>query len=223
VEQHNLKIISIEYVTYDVLRFQTEKPQHINFTPGQAADISINKEGWQNEIRPFTFTCLPENDYLEFTIKTYPSHKSVTNELLHLKTNDELILHNVFGTIAYKGEGMFIAGGAGVTPFISIFRYLQTKNEIGNNKLIFANKTKSDIILEQEFNELLGNNSVNILSDENVNGYTYGRVTEDFLTANSVGLYKIFYVCGPPPMMDSIEKQLMDLHVNENSIVKEAL
>ena len=222
MEQHNVIIRSIEYVTYDVLRFQTEKPQQFYFTPGQAAEISINKENWQNEKRPFTFTCLPEDDYLEFTIKTYPSRKGVTNELLHLKTNDELILHDVFGAIAYKGEGVFIAGGAGVTPFISIFRYLQSKNEIGNNKLIFANKTKSDVILELEFKELLGNNFINILSDEKVEGYAYGRVTEDFIKANSGGLNKIFYVCGPPPMMNAVEKQLTDLHVDENSIVKEA-
>ena len=100
------------------------------------------------EKRPFTFTCLPDDDYLEFTIKTYPSHKGVTNELLQLKQNDELILHDVFGAIAYKGEGVFIAGGAGVTPFISIFRFLRSKNEVGGNKLIFANKAKADIILE---------------------------------------------------------------------------
>lgn len=42
-----------------------------------------------------------------------------------------LILHEVFGTISYQGEGLFIAGGAGVTPFISLFRSLKSKNEIG--------------------------------------------------------------------------------------------
>lgn len=97
-------------------------------------------------MRPFTFTCLPEDNYIEFTIKTYPARKSVTNQLLQLKAGDELILHDVFGDIAYKGAGVFIAGGAGVTPFIAIFRYLQSKNIVGNNKLIFANKTKADII-----------------------------------------------------------------------------
>ena len=145
IKQHPVKIKSFKHITHDVLQIVTEKPQHYNFTPGQATEVAINKNGWQNEKRPFTFTCLPDNDYLEFTIKTYPSHKSVTNELLQLGKNDELILHDVFGAISYNGEGVFIAGGAGVTPFISIFRYLQSKNEIGNNKLIFANKTKDEI------------------------------------------------------------------------------
>ncbi len=182
MKQHIVKIKSIQHITHDVLQIVTEKPQKYNFTPGQATEVSINKKGWKDEKRPFTFTCLPENDYLEFTIKTYPSHKSVTNELLQIKKDDELILHDVFGAIGYKGEGVFIAGGAGVTPFISIFRYLQSKNEVGESKLIFANKTKDDIILEEEFKKILGKNFINILSEEKADGYEYGQITMKFST-----------------------------------------
>jgi ferredoxin-NADP reductase len=221
MEQHIVKIRSIKKVTHDVLQIVTEKPAHFNFNPGQATEVSINNQYWKEERRPFTFTCLPDNDYIEFTIKTYPSHKSVTNQLLQLTKGDELILHDVFGDIAYKGEGVFIAGGAGVTPFISIFRHLQAKHEIGNNKLIFANKTKDDIILEEEFKDLLGKNFINILSDEDIAGYGKGYITEDFIKANIDDLDRNFYVCGPPPMMDAIEKMLVNLHVDEKLIVKE--
>ena len=193
MEQHLVKIESIDKVTHDVLKIVTERPQEYNFTPGQATEVSINKSGWQEEKRPFTFTCLPDDDYLEFTIKTYPSHKGVTNELLQLKQNDELILHDVFGAIAYKGEGTFIAGGAGVTPFISIFRFLRSENEIGGNKLIFANKRKDDIILKQEFESLLGNNFINILSDEKTTEFAHGYITKEFLKANITDLKKKIY------------------------------
>ena len=220
--QHIVKIKLIEKVTHDVLQIVTEKPSKYTFTPGQATDVSINNTDWKEEKRPFTFTCLPDNDYIEFTIKTYPSHKSVTNQLLQLNKNDELILHDVFGNIAYKDEGVFIAGGAGITPFISIFRYLHSKNEIANNKLIFANKTKADIILEEEFKSLLGENFINVLSDENIDGYESGYITEDFLQANIGDLNRNFYVCGPPPMMDAIEKMLANLQINEKLIIKEA-
>ena len=216
-----IKILSLQKVTHDVLQIRTEKPADLSFHPGQAADISINKEGWQDEIRPFTFTCIPENDYLEFTIKTYPSRKGVTNELLTLKPNDSLHLHGVFGDINYQGEGLFIAGGAGITPFISIFRHLHSKGEVGNNKLIFANKTSADIILEQEFKTLLGDHFINILSDEKKEGYANGFITEDFIQQHSRGLNK-FYLCGPPPMMDAVEKHLAHLQVDEKLIIKEA-
>jgi ferredoxin-NADP reductase len=221
MNQYIVKINSIKHITPDVLQIVTEKPQGYSYTPGQATSIAINKEGWKDEKRPFTFTSLPDNDFLEFTIKTYPSHKGVTNELLKLKKDDELILHDVFGAIAYKGEGIFIAGGAGVTPFISIFRYLQSKKEIGNNKLIFANKTKDDIILASEFEKLLGENFINILSDEKADGYAHGQITEGFLKAHISDSTKNVYVCGPPPMMDAIEKQLANLKIDEKQIIKE--
>jgi ferredoxin-NADP reductase len=221
MNQTIVKIKSIQHITHDVLQIVTEKPNNYYFIPGQATEIAINKNGWKDEKSPFTFTSLPDNDYLEFTIKTYPSHKSMTNELLKIKKDDELILHDVFGAINYKGEGVFIAGGAGVTPFISIFRYLHSKNEIGESKLIFANKTKEDIILEQEFKNLLGNNFINILSEEKANGYANGLITMDFLQDNFGGINQYFYLCGPPPMIEFVEKQLQDLNVGEKHIIKE--
>ena len=130
-------------------------------------------------------------------------------------------MHDVFGTIAYKGTGVFIAGGAGVTPFISIFRHLQSKNVIGSNKLIFANETKNDIILEQEFKDLLGNNFINILSDDKVDAYAHGRIIEEFLKADIADLSKKIYLCGPEIMMEAIEQQLANLGVDAKSIIKE--
>lgn len=221
MEQHNVKVKSVNKVTHDVLQIRTEKPSGFKFEPGQATEIFINKEGWEKEGRPFTFTCLPTENFLEFTIKTYPEHIGVTNELLNLKANDELILNDVFGTIHYQGEGVFIAGGAGVTPFISILRNLNGSNQLGNNKLIFANKTKKDIILEEEFNHMLGKNFINILSDEKTEGYFSGMISEEFLKPHIEGVNKKFYVCGPPPMMDAILKQLGNLGIKESSIVME--
>lgn len=216
-----VKIKSIDKITHDVIRIVTEKPAGYHFLPGQATKVSINKRGWLEEKRPFTFTCLPEDDYLEFTIKTYPEHQGVTNELLNLAIGDELILHDVFGAITYKKEGVFIAGGAGVTPFISIFRHLQTNNQIGHNVLLFGNKTKADIILEIEFREMLGDAFINILSDEKFPGYSFGLINEDFLKANISDFNRQFYVCGPPPMMDTILKHLAQLGVNDNAITVE--
>lgn len=218
---HTLEIKSVDHITHDVLRIVTNKPEKLNFVPGQAAHIAINKSGWLKEERPFSFTNLPADNSLEFTIKTYPAKEGVTSELINLKKNDELILHDVFGAIAYKGEGVFIAGGAGVTPFISIFRNLKAKNKIGKNMLLFANKTKADIILEKEFEALLGDAFINILSDEQAEGYHQGRITERFLKANVSDFSQQFYICGPPPMIKDVEEQLIDLGVDKENITKE--
>lgn len=221
MEQYILNVKSVEKATHDVLRIVTEKPPDFTFNPGQATEVAINKAGWQNELRPFTFTSLPGDDYLEFTIKTYPSHKSVTNELLSLKPGDELIVGESWGTISYKGEGTFIAGGAGVTPFISIFRHLHSNNEIGNNALIFANRTKADIINADEFKKMLGKNFINILSVEKTDEFAHGFINEDFLKKNISNLKGYIYLCGPEVMMDIVEKQLANLGIKRNLIVKE--
>lgn len=222
MRQQPVKIKSIQRINYNVLQIVTEKPRDFNFMPGQATEISINRNGWKAEKRPFTFTSLPEDDFLEFTIKIYPMHRNVTNEMDELVVNDELILHEVFGEIAYKGEGVFIAGGAGVTPFICIFKYLQSKNKIGNNKLILSNNTKADIILEQEFKDLLSDNFINILTHENLEGYSHGLITEEFLTQHLANTGNFVYLCGPPPMMEAVEKQLANLDIGEKMIIKEA-
>lgn len=220
--EHALRITSITPVTHDVLGIVTEKPPGIEYLPGQAADISINHPAWREEKRAFTFTSLPDQDHLEFTIKTYPERKGVTNELLRLKSGDELLLWGVFGDIAYKGRGLFIAGGAGITPFISIFRFLKQRNDVAGNKLIFANKKKIDIIRESEFRSLLGNDFVNILSDENTTGYAHGFITESFLRPYTPGPDGYVYLCGPPPMMDAVLNELTNLGIREDRIVKEA-
>lgn len=221
MEQYIVKVKSVNNITYNVLSIITERPPQFTFEPGQATTVAINKNGWEEAKRQFTFASTPNDNYLEFIIKTYPSHKSVTNELLQIRKDDELILNDVFGAINYKGTGVFIAGGAGVTPFISILRHLKAKNQIGINKLIFANHTKADIILEEEFKKLLNGNFINILANEVNNGYPQGQITYDFLKQHCGTNNQYFYVCGPPPMMETVTNQLASLEVEEKNIVKE--
>lgn len=216
-----VKIKSIEHLTHDVLRVKAEKPEKLNFIAGQAVDIAINKDGWNEKLSPFTFTSLPEEKHIEFVIKTYPSHNGVTNELLSVHSGDELILKDPFGDIKYKGDGIFIAGGAGVTPFIAILKDLEKQDKIGNNKLIFANKTKSDIILDDYFQDLLGENFINVLSDEKIKGYESGFINAELIKKYSEKDLNYYYLCGPKPMMNAVEKELASLGISEDHIVKE--
>ena len=189
--------------------------------PGQATELSINKPNWQDARRPFTFTCLPSDEFLEFTIKTYPAKKGVTNELLSLVPGDELILHDVWGAIHYKGPGLFIAGGAGVTPFIAIMRWLASENKVAGNRLLFANKSRKDIILEEELSKILGKELVNVLSEEEIPGFEHGFLTEAILSKYLEGYNNNVYVCGPPPMMDLVQGVLAKLGVSENAVTVE--
>ena len=211
MEEHIVNILSVESVTHDVKRIRVGKPDGYTFIPGQATEVTINKEGWLNKRSPFTFTSLNTWDDLEFTIKIYDGHQGVTHQLGMSAPGDELILHDVWGAIRYRGEGTFIAGGAGVTPFIAIFRQLHEEGRVGANRLIYSNKTVGDIILKDEFAGLLGVNFVNTLTGDRVAGYHHGRIDEAYLAGQITDFNQEFYVCGPDEMIDSVQQALKNL------------
>lgn len=221
MEEHIVRILETENVTHNVKRFKLSKPESYQFKPGQATDIVINLPAWKKERRPFTFTGLNDWDHLEFTIKIYSDHDGVTNELGKLKAGDELILHDIFGAINYKDEGVFIAGGAGVTPFIAIFRQLQKDGKLGSNKLIFSNRTSKDIILKDEFEKMLGDNFINTLTDEKTEKYDNRKINANYLKEKIKDLSQYFYICGPDAMIESIGKDLQQLGVDKDKIVIE--
>ena len=220
MEEHIQKIIAIEPVTHNVRHYKVEKPKGYQFIPGQATEVAVNKPRWKDERRPFTFTSLNDWDHLEFTIKSYSDHDGVTNQLGQLKAGDELLLHDVWGAIQYKGEGIFIAGGAGVTPFIAIFRQLQKDKKLGNNKLIFSNKTHKDIILKDEFTAMLGDNFINTLTQEETRGYDHHKIDEEYLKQKIDDFNQQFYICGPDAMVKDVQSVLQRLGAKNNITVE---
>ncbi len=215
---HTVKIKSINQITHDVKQFNLEKPSGYDFTPGHATEVSINKEGWKDEKRPFTFTNLQDSEDLQFTIKIYPDHDGVTEQLGKLKTGDELIIRDTWGAIEYKGPGYFIAGGAGITPYIAILRDLEKQGKADSNRLIFANKTDKDIILKEELDRILNGNTTYVVTDQEDTNHTNAYLDKEFLKNEISDLNKRFYICGPPEMTKEIEGILKDLGADTDSV-----
>jgi len=216
-----VKILAIESVTHDVKSFRIEKPAGYEFVPGQATEVSVNKPGMEEEKRPFTFTSLNEEDHLEFTIKRYSDHHGVTDLLHQLKIGDELIIRDVWGAIEYKGTGYFIAGGAGITPFLSILRKLHKEHTAKGNKLFFSNKTAADIICEAELKTILGDDAVFVLTKENNPAYLSGHIDENFIRQQVTDFNRHFYICGPDPMIAGISNILQQCGANPDAVIFE--
>jgi len=226
--KYSLRILGIKQITHDVKQFTLQKPGGFSHIPGQATEVSIDKDGWRDATRPFTFTSVPDDDTIEFTIKIYKDHGGVTNQLDTLKIGDKLLIGDPWGTIEYKGEGVFLAGGAGITPFISIFRQLYRDGLLGGNMLIFSNKSEGDIILREEFTRILGNNFINVITNNkntpNDNPYVYhieGFIYKTFLKMLIDDFTQNFYVCGPPAFNDSMLKYLKELGAEPEALVFE--
>lgn len=62
--EYKVKILEASYISHDVKRFITEKPEGYHFIPGQGTDISINLPDWKDKLRPFTFTSLNSAPFL---------------------------------------------------------------------------------------------------------------------------------------------------------------
>jgi ferredoxin-NADP reductase len=221
MEEHTVKILDSDYVTDDVKRFLVQKPVGYTFEPGQATEVSINKPEWKDQRRPFTFTSLPSWKNLEFTIKIYRGHNGVTNQLEKLQSGDELILHEVFGAITYQGPGIFLAAGAGITPFLSILRQLYKENKLEKCKLLFSNKTLGDIIHKRELEEMLGRSYINILTRQNVVGYLDRRIDEDMLKDHIRDFNRHFYICGPDDFVKRMTGILLNLGAKMETLVVE--
>jgi len=223
-ELHRCRILDIADITHDVKRFRLERPAGYDFTPGQATEVSIDHDDWRDEARPFTFTALPDADHLEFVIKAYPAHDGVTEQLHQLNPGDHLLLRDVWGAITYRGPGTFLAGGAGVTPFVAILRHLHATNALPGNTLIFSNKTDRDVILKDEFDRLLGPRAIYTLTDQTPapgSPFLHGRIDADMLKAQNISFDQPVYVCGPPPMVEELADTLKQLGANPDNVVFE--
>jgi len=219
--EHFLKILSIRQVTHNVRQLRLKKPSNYHFIPGQATDVSINKTGLEKEKRPFTFTALNDDPYLEFTIKCYTDHEGITKQIGMLEPGNTLILDDPWGAISYQGEGYFIAGGAGITPFMAIFRQLHRDGNLMHNKLFFSNQTAADIIYENELKELFGEQAVFVLTKEQKTPYVHDYINQSFLEAHIDDFKKPIYICGPDEMVASITNIVTGLGASPQTVIFE--
>lgn len=202
--QISVRILDTIPVTHNVRHYRLERPKNYDFSPGQATEVSIDRDDWRDRKRPFTFTCLPDAEDLEFTIKSYFDHDGVTNALWSLGAGDSLILRDIWGTIQYRGPGTFIAGGAGVTPFIAILRHLNATGRIAGNRLIVSNQTEKDIILRDEFEAMKGLDILWTVTNDAKSKLLQERIDADFLRRHVGNFAQNFYLCGPDPMVKDL-------------------
>lgn len=221
MEEHVVKVLQVEQLTHDVKRFRFEKPAGYTFIPGQATEAAIEDPRWREEKRPFTFTSLNEWPDLEFTIKIYPDHGGMTNQLDKVAEGDQLVIHDVWGAIEYKGPGTFLAGGAGITPFIAIFRDLEKKGQLAGNRLIFSNRTDEDIILRDELARYFGSDVHHVITQQDDTRYERGFINEEYIRNRIQDFDQYFYVCGPEAFVRDISKILETCGARPEAVVFE--
>ena len=219
----SVKILEIADLTHNVRRYTLEKPAGFSFAPGQATDVSLDEEGWRDNKHPFTFTALPDAPTLEFTIKSYfaTGGDGLTERLYGYKPGQSLVIREPWGTITYKGPGVFIAGGAGVTPFIAILRNLHHQRKMDGHTLIVSNHTEADIILRDEFEAFRGLETIWTVTDDAASGLLHERIDEAFLKSHLKDFARNFYLCGPDDMVKQLRGTLKELGASVENVTWE--
>ncbi|SPJ23116.1 FAD-binding oxidoreductase [Palleronia abyssalis] len=221
--EYTFTLKDISPVTHDTYRLIFTRPDDFDFESGQCTHWAFDADGWRDEDRPFTMTSQPEEtDKVEFVIKTYPDHEDgVTKEIPKMTPGDKVIGDEPGGAITDKGVGVFIAGGAGVTPYIPILRRRAKDGTLNGCTLIYSNKTERDIILRSEWESMSGLKTVFTVTDEDSAAVETGMIDEGFLKKHLDGLDQRFYLCGPKQMVNDIRDALKRIGVDEDNIVTE--
>lgn len=192
------------------------KKERLLFSPGQFIFISFQSKSVESEFHPFSISSSSQDPNLRVSIKALGDFtKSVKN----LKIGDLAAIEGPYGKFIHTATAninqIWIAGGIGITPFLSMARSL--RSNVYRIDLYYSVKSKSDAAFLEELLKI--SNIYNHLrvfpwiSDEK------GRMTGNDVFEGSEGLgNKDIFLCGPPPFMISIRQQLIDLGVPEKNI-----
>lgn len=215
-----VELAEVRQETHDVKTFRFVRPEGLDFVPGQYCTLSF-PDKFRDESRPFTFASSPgQKEMFELTIKKMGDF---TSELFKLRSGDRMILKgpngenlNFDGSV--KEDVVFLAGGSGITPFMSAIRYASEKKLPNHMILFFSNRTDGDIIYRRELEGLKSDNIkiVHTLSDEwpqNWEGER-GRISREMIERHVESARgKLWYICGPPPMVSSMKGILVEIGV----------
>ncbi|MBN1931277.1 MAG: hypothetical protein JW786_06675 [Desulfobacterales bacterium] len=226
--EFNESVKEIIKQTHDVKSFRFKRPSGFDYKAGQYMFITLNIQGEKTR-KPFTISSSPtEKAHLEFT-KKLTGH-DFSNALDALSVGDSLGIDGPYGEMTFEGEYDKIAllsGGIGITPMMSICRYC-TDLKLGTQvTLVSSNKTETDIVFRDELEKMqVQNKNLKVV-------HTLTRAGDDWkgsrerISANLITTqipdYKerMFYLCGPPRMMEAIEPLMKELGIPEERFKKE--
>jgi predicted ferric reductase len=198
--------------------------QKINFLPGQFIFIRFETDGILSESHPFSITSYSENESLSLGIKTLGDY---TKAVYLLKPGAICNIEGPFGAFSYLKAKLkrqiWIAGGIGITPFLSMARQIDASDkDTGGYKidLYYSVKNENEGAFSEELEEISKkNNNFKFHKHFSDKG---GYISAKFVTDNSNDLAGAeIFLCGPAGFMKSLREQFVNSGFNNNQIHSE--
>ena len=225
-----LRLARIEEQTHDskTLRFVIARGKHFEAEPGQFLTFFFKIAG-KDVVRSYTICSSPtQRGYVEITPKRVPHGyvSSFLNESVGVGLEVEAA--GPFGQFYFKESEheriVLIAGGSGITPMISILRYIDDLSLETPVILLYCIRTLQDVIFERALRELEARHSgfkmviVPSQKDPNWSG-PHGHISRELIASHVHDLpSSTFFLCGPPLFMQKAREILQALHVSGEKI-----
>ncbi len=203
--------------------------QGFRFLPGQVAWLTIRRSPFSIREHPFSLaSSAMASDHIAFTIRELGDFTSTVGDI---KPGERAYVDGPYGTFdldQHTGPGyVFIAGGIGSAPIMSMLRTMADRGDDHAVIFFYGNRTWDSIIFREELDELQGRlnlKMVHVLEDppEGWEGET-GFVTRDMLDRHLPAdrSERVYFICGPIPMIVSVERSLRALGVPLSRIFSE--
>ena len=198
----------------------------IRFQPGQFAWVTLGTSPFAIREHPFSFSSSAEHpDRVSFTVKELGDF---TTALDRFEPGTRAYLDGPYGVFSYERNEaagfVFIAGGIGISPIMSMLRTLADRDDRRPMVLLFGAPTWADVALDEELDELserLDLHVTYVLEDppegwEGETGVLSPEVLDRHLPRWRGGTQ--YFVCGPDAMMDAVESSLLERGVPEDHI-----
>jgi cytochrome-b5 reductase len=225
------ELTATHHVTHDTKTFCFALPDDatLDMLPGDHLYVhaTIDRKPVK---RPYTPSSVPgTTGYFDLTVKRYET--GAISKYLHDREIGDTVLmsgpnfggHWVGGMAKKVG---FVAGGTGITPMISIIRWILAKSLPVELFLVFANKAEADIIFRDEWDEDARKHAsfnCHHVLEQPPAGWSQGtgRITEAILRRYlpPPGPDTVIFLCGPPPMADALEATLKEIGHSELAII----
>lgn len=228
-----MKIIGIEPAGEDAyaIAFEPLNRMPFNYLPGQFSFLSFHSKHISKEPHPFTLSSSPSRPKrAECTIR---SCGDWTRRIQHIQPGDNVYLQGPFGHFSHlyvkpHQEIVMIAGGIGITPMLSMLRYMNDVQDPRRMILIWSNKTPRHAFGFSELKEmekkLTGFRWIPIFTREKGDEGHFGRLDRIKLASllQSYGRDAATFLCGPPPMIKQVRLDLVEIGFPKKSIYFEA-
>jgi Predicted ferric reductase len=232
LEDHKYAVASIQKETTDTwtIALTSKTGEVFQYQPGQFGFFRITSEGIKAEEHPFTISSSPTTrTHITITVKALGDF---TQKIKHLKIGDSVTVDGPYGKFSYlefekEKATVFVAGGVGITPVLSMVNHMLYKDTQRHVLLIWSVKKKEDLIQLTDL-EALKKRMPNftfipvVSSDDTWTGergrLDYHRMKTWTAPPQFADQSTGYFVCGPENLMKMTVSSLKQLGISKNQI-----